>query len=127
MVSQEEDPEGLTAGSYTLEVTDAGGCTFFKENIPVSDLLAGREPAWMESLQIYPNPGTGLVTIRFPKPLPAPTDIQVFDLRGGLVLNLPESRDKTILLDGTGLPDGVYVIRFRQKDESALRRWVIVR
>ena len=43
----------------------------------------------LEETKVFPSPGNGLINFSFPLDLEAATTVNVFDLRGGLVLSKP--------------------------------------
>ena len=127
------DAQALAPGAYadalTLDTNDPARPTVA---VPLPFTILAR-PAALAAGPIYPNPGSGLVTI--PIELPAATDgvdVEVFDVRGRLVaevgrgLSLPVGFPE-VRWDVRAVPPGLYVVRVRTPTDAAVARLVVVR
>jgi type IX secretion system substrate protein len=77
-----------------------------------------------DSIQVYPNPATGLVTI-----LAGGTSIygvSVLNVLGDVVLDLPNLRESEITLDISKIPSGTYILQINTEGGSITRRVVIM-
>jgi len=106
------------AASDVNSAADHGGCVtpamtstllFFLGFQQVGFYTATGEPATAEPLELWPNPATETVTLRF---LPAGGQAQIFDLNGRLRFEGTVT-DGNRTLDVSGLESGMYVVRYR--------------
>ena len=82
---------------------------------------------------VYPNPGSGLITI--PLAIPDGSErltVEVFDAVGRLVVTLAEAAPAgvgypEVVWDASAAPPGVYVVRVRSAERSAVVRLVVAR
>lgn len=76
-----EDLSNISAGEYTLEVTDANDCMLTSEIVMVDNLTGSNDPALEASIVMSPNPTQDIVTIDFAETLQEDAVVKVF---GGL-------------------------------------------
>lgn len=126
-IADTEDLNGLTAGFYTIVVTDANGCIISKENIPVGNTVSLKEPTWLKGIRLQPNPTNGLTRIVFNQAVSSPLEISVIDATGRVLLTEHSENQSTITLDCSALPDGMYAVRFRTGAEVGVRKLVVSR
>ena len=102
------DLEGLSSGTYILEVTDSAGCsmsTTFNVVTSLYELEGGIEA------KVYPNPSTGLFNISWTGFAEGYVDFTVIDARGRLVTSgvwLASASSFETVLDLNGLDNGLY-------------------
>lgn len=97
--------DGLTdAGTYTVVVTDANGCSLeVNYDIAVVVSVAGHET---EVLRVYPNPFTDRFTLRAPT---LPEELHVYSSNGRIMYEVkPEMNEWSI--DASAWPAGLYVM-----------------
>ena len=126
-ISDSEDLNGLTAGFYTVVVTDANGCIISKENIQVGNTVSLKEPTWLKGIRLQPNPTNGLTRIVFNQAISSPLEISVIDATGRVLMTEHSENQSTITLDCSALPDGMYAVRFRTGAEVGVRKLVVSR
>jgi hypothetical protein len=97
--------EDLNAGTYTLSVTDAHGCTCNQE----FEVLVGLDEIELTSIQLFPNPAEDVINISGIQPYDIKL-ISVFDATGRVVLSVNNPTNNT--LDISGIAAGAYNIRF---------------
>lgn len=104
-----ESIEGLTNGTYLLEITDAQGCSYSEEMI-IEDHTGVESPADFNQVLIFPNPFIDQFSIRFPDSLGTILDFEIYDGLGRLVKNgLVSSGDQIHALE---LKSGRYILQF---------------
>jgi Secretion system C-terminal sorting domain len=115
--------------SLFIEVTYGTG-KYYVFNRPISELINPDSTASVvqlspavDSIEIYPNPSTGNVTI-----ISGGTSIysvSILNVLGENVLNMPNLRESEISLDLSKLPAGTYFLRVETVNGSDLRKVVI--
>jgi len=91
----------------------------------------GRAPAGGLEFEVYPNPGRGVVTVRYSIDAPSPVRLVLYDVLGRIVAT--QSGDAltqgshTLTLDGAGLREGVYIVTLATRSGTAVRRLLLVR
>ncbi|MCB0518400.1 MAG: HYR domain-containing protein [Lewinellaceae bacterium] len=127
-VSSEEDPAGLAAGEYLLEVSDQNGCTA-SVTVVVDQLSAVGNLNIERSVSIFPVPTSGRLFIKVELPGTAVVNIEILDLTGRLVLDetYEAAQGKDIVFDLTENAPGVYLVRFVAGDEVFFKRIVLSR
>lgn len=106
----------LTAGTYTVRVTDDHGCTALTE--VVVQLLVGTGEAQGQALLLYPNPAADWLTIVLPEGQ-GERLAELADATGRVVLRQALAGEAThSTLDLRGLPPGAYVLSVRTPDGS---------
>ena len=102
------DLEGLSTGTYIVEVTDSAGCsmsTTFNVVTSLYELEGGIEA------KVYPNPSTGLFNISWTGFAEGYVDFTVIDARGRQVTSgvwLATDSSFETVLDLNGLDNGLY-------------------
>lgn len=75
---------------------------------------------------IYPNPGSGAITIMLPcSPTPS-ADVTIYSSKGQLVKAIPAGIDKQIVVDLSGLPAGIYFVRTLAAGKTFYTRLVLL-
>jgi hypothetical protein len=99
----------IAPGGPWCNAKSAVALTGEKENAPlVTDQRQG--------LTLYPNPSTGLVTLKIPESVFTEDPIQlcVFGLQGNQLISQQLSADNPLRVDLTHLPAGIYFVQVRQ-------------
>jgi len=127
-VATTEDLVGVGAGTYTLIVTDAAGCTTVAGPFVVDDLVGTDTPDWADLVAVYPNPTAGWVNVSLPNDaLGTELRFSVLDATGRLVLEQKTASQKQTALDWSALADGLYTLIIRTERGQAAYKVVLDR
>ena len=127
-VSSEEDISGLSAGTYTLIVTDANGCesthVFTVQSVTsvINRQLEG-------NINLFPNPTSGFVTMALEDLATNEVDIAVYDMNGKMAASFPRTDMTTgnVTFDLSAQSSGVYLVRIVIENQVVTKRLVINR
>ncbi|MEO0007148.1 MAG: hypothetical protein RJA20_1344 [Bacteroidota bacterium] len=122
-----EDVSGLAAGSYSVEITDANGCVFKRENFEVTNSSATHEPVWMSGISLLPNPTDGITRIVFGEIPESRMEVSLIDGTGRVLRNLYLEQANMLTVDCSELPAGLYTVRFRANNEIGARKLSVVK
>lgn len=121
-----DDPQvlsGLAAGTYTVEVMHANGCSHTQSVIVGSQV--GIEEGYSEDFMIYPNPvENGQFTIAFPNA--DDYEVAVYDITGKEVLHVNDASNAQNTINTSQLEAGTYTISIRQDGMTAVKTIVIL-
>lgn len=113
----------LTNSQYTVTGTDANGCRasfVFVQNV---NACLGLKNNLIESnFEVYPNPTTGEIFVKNPKP---ELSYEVFNVLGSSVLKGNLNATDKFKIDLEAFPNGVYFLKY--KDGSSFRSIKIVK
>ncbi|MBU0766001.1 MAG: choice-of-anchor L domain-containing protein [Bacteroidetes bacterium] len=102
---------GVMAGNYTVTVTDGNGCThtcsFMLNPTSIRDI------SFNSAISIYPNPSKGVFYIEFGNV--AVQHVEVIDVLGKTIRDIKKTKS-CMDIDLSGHPDGVYFIRFYERN-----------
>lgn len=104
------------AGNRTLRVVDSTLMKGARQLIPMRDTSSS---SVLESVQLYPNPTTGIITIKIVTTEAKPVHISVYDLKGRMLKeeSLPGNQD---LIDISNFPAGEYMMKIKVEKEAKL-------
>lgn len=120
--------DGLAAGTYSVQVTDAVGCTdqiTFRVEFPVS----AEDPAGsLDGLSVFPNPTSGQLELRLELPRAGALRAAVYDLTGRQLraLDFGQQQRLSETLDFSNYPAGIYLLRV-ETPEAARTVKIMVR
>jgi PKD-like domain/Secretion system C-terminal sorting domain/HYR domain/SprB repeat len=129
-VSTAQNPTGLAAGTYIVEVTDDNDCTVTGAPITVQNTTSGTQdtPIVLDGIRVFPNPTSGNLNVLLPDELVGKNVfLQVFDQTGRRVLLQDSVQDKQIAMALTGLSDGLYSLVIRIENQQVVRKIVVSR
>lgn len=113
---QTEDVYNLTAGTYLLTVTDAAGCsftTFFEIFEDTTQQSAGVNTLPNFSINAYPNPSTGNITISWTGEL---SSFELVNAAGQLIFKEDTFISNSMLIKNLG--SGVYFAQYHSKNQA---------
>jgi len=125
VISGEEDPVGLSAGSYFLEIADATGCTLAFGPVMVDNIVSVSEIPLEKDFGIYPNPARDVFWIEWEGSSAGQIEYELIDARGIAQMKgeLEKSRQKITVRD---LAPGVYTVRLSGQGWRVSKELVIL-
>jgi hypothetical protein len=127
--STEEDLDSLSFGSYTLTVTDSGGCASeFGPYLISTTVATHKVDALANSVKIFPIPTDRYFYLESKKDIKLTSMIVAVSMNGEQTsLNADISGNNKFRVDTDGLNAGVYMIRISSNDAIAYKKLVIVK
>ncbi|MCB9283552.1 MAG: T9SS type A sorting domain-containing protein [Lewinellaceae bacterium] len=124
--SEVEDPQDLTAGTYTVLVTDANSCTYSSGEILVDNISAVGEVDGLVQYRLYPNPGSDFIWLEWTGPAPEGVDVELLDLTGRVQYQSWWTGTKKGL-DVSRLTPGLYWLRLGNGEWQSIQKVLIQR
>lgn len=114
----------LAGGTYTVTATDANGC----EEVATVDVITGIEDIVdLTSFELFPNPTTGLVTVKLELNKADAVSIEWFNLLGEQVI--AEQYENTAEVEGKfdlgNFAGGIYIAKITYGDKSIMKKVVV--
>lgn len=106
-------------GTYTITVTDANGCPAVVENFVLENSILQAESA-AEDVLVYPNPVRDRLQVVAPDEI---TEWMVMTSQG-TVISKGKGNGKTLMLDTTTWPKGIYWIKMARPSGISVERVV---
>lgn len=119
--------EGLGAGNYMVEVTDANGCVYTHGPIVVGNLSGAQEPSWLTGVSLQPNPTSDQTRVVFAQSVVGELEISIFDATGRFIGSQIQHNVKAATIDCSELPSGIYTVRFRTNHEFGTRKLSVIK
>lgn len=126
VVSTDEDLVDVPAGTYTLLVTDANGCTFERE-YTVDMVSATIDEEIAAKINLFPNPTTGKVMLTFEDVNATEASIFSYALTGQVVVNSDSANISSgaFELDFSEQPSGVYFVKILINNRLVTKRVMV--
>ncbi len=121
---------GLTAGAYTVIVTDANGCTKSK-TVTITQpgpRISGSLAEELYSLNLFPNPNNGVFSLTFESDNQYQYMVQVIDVTGRMVYSKSFATSTGVnkqSFDFSLLPKGVYMMNVNTNSQHRIIKVVI--
>lgn len=113
-----EDLTGLSAGTYTVTVTDANGCEY-TATFTILQTVGINENKQPLALTLYPNPTTGELNIV----LNGSFNFQILDARGRVIMT--DFGSNQSLVDLSNFESGVYFIQVTQASKVITQKIIL--
>jgi hypothetical protein len=113
-----ETAEGLSFGSYTLQITDSNGCLRSYE-IEINNVQS-REELLQSSLKLYPNPVLDQLHLEIDAGI---NSIRVINLSGSLIYER-NSNQGLQTLDVSSFAEGLYFLEFEGTEGVARKKFL---
>lgn len=127
IISNEEDLSGLSAGEYTLVVTDAARCQTDEMTFVVDNLVGINERQLNVSLDLMPNPASGIIYGKLAQGLDMDASISFINILGQPIISGVElSRGTTqFQLDLSALISGTYFLNIKTEKGDLFRKVIV--
>jgi len=120
----EEDISQLSAGDYTLLITDANGCTYSVE-VTVDSRTNNIELEFVETFTIQPNPSFDFMKVKIVLAEQVNGKLILLNKLGQKILSENiVSTDASIILNVSTLKSGIYFVRF-ETEKGAITKKVV--
>lgn len=113
---------GLSAGTYTVEVTDANGCTETTQ-VQVGSQVGLNEDGFSSKISLYPNPATDQLYISSLEENNI-IEIEIHSIDGQLLTTLVPINESLVCLNIQDWSAGIYTVRIKSSTGSCSKRFV---
>ncbi|MFK7947298.1 MAG: T9SS type A sorting domain-containing protein [Saprospiraceae bacterium] len=122
------DLTALTAGTYTVEVTDANGC-MATDSVVVEDAVSTYGIEYVTNVSIYPNPTRGNTVIDLELSQNADIAISVFSITGVLIQDFGKENTSHVThqIDLSTYAEGMYLVRFVVDNQVITKKLLITK
>ncbi len=128
-VGNEQALHNAPAGTYTLWVTDARGCTGML-TLVLTETVRVREQPEQPQVRLFPNPAREYVWLGMTLPEPVPVEVMLFDVLGRSVVQRyieGGQHEIWVKLDVRALPCAAYLLSLRTPRWTLSRRIIVER
>ena len=120
--------ENLTAGEYSVSLTDAEGCST-TTSVTVSFITGTQQEQQDLALYLYPNPAHDFIDIRLSETAAASaTELKIIDAHGRILQTIHPNKLREGQLRLATKQSGVYFLRLKMEGQAVkTRRFVVIR
>ncbi|MFN0213840.1 MAG: T9SS type A sorting domain-containing protein, partial [Saprospiraceae bacterium] len=123
--------EVVESGSYFVTVTDINGCTGSDDVFVEVEICSGtKSPGISGTINIFPNPTSGLVNLEMVQFEPADYQVTVFNIQGQLSLSEQmtiHSDQQIVQMDMNSFAQGTYLVKVSSSKGVLVHRLVVTR
>lgn len=119
-----EDLTGLTAGTYTVTITDGNGCSSVS-TFTVSLIIGIQNGNQGPEVAVVPNPSNGLVTVKVRLNATGNFQMRLSDLSGKVIYAISEENAATEFqrqIDLSNFASGVYLLQVESEGQQSWTR-----
>lgn len=119
-----EELVNVPSATYTVTVSDPTGCV---EPITLEAVVGTNDPSTVKSLVVAPNPTKGQLNISLQLNQASEVQIEVVNAFGQVVNSFNTGNTNVVnqSVDLSAMPSGVYSLRVRMNQQTAVRRIVV--
>jgi hypothetical protein len=116
---------GLTAGTYSVTVTDANQCSVVK--VVVISSIEDIQAAGFSTISVYPNPTNGLFNVSASLVNTSSTSMEIIDITGKVISKTDLGTGTSIetLIDVSNIAKGIYTLRFETNMGIVSQRLIV--
>jgi PKD repeat protein len=111
---------GLSAGVYTVTVTDANGCKSISSATVMFENISGIFEDEITGVSVYPNPTSGVFNVK----LPSDSKVEIYNTLGELVWKFENTNATTHTLNMSGYASGVYSLKISVAEKLSVIKLV---
>ncbi|MBP7389486.1 MAG: T9SS type A sorting domain-containing protein, partial [Chitinophagales bacterium] len=111
---------GLSAGVYTVTVTDANGCKSISSATVMFENISGIFEDEITGVSVYPNPTNGVFNVK----LPSDSKVEIYNTLGELVWKFENANATTHTLNMSGYASGVYSLKISVAEKLSVIKLV---
>ncbi len=121
------NPSGLGAGNYSIDVTDANGCTQTFGPFTVDNMVGNEDLAIFEKVSIQPNPTSAFTIVSFDLAKADLSTIMVYNVTGQEILkkNFSSATHHSIRLDTKSWTKGLYFVHLQSGGFNSVQKLII--
>ncbi len=114
-------------GSYDVVLSAFTDCGLDTDTITVDITTISNEEWGVAQFEVYPNPTDGVVNVQFNNSSAEGAVIELMSLSGQAIqiMEVDDSMGDRVQMDLGDLPAGVYMLRFTQNNQTAVKRIVL--
>jgi hypothetical protein len=119
-----EDISGLTAGTYTVTITDGNGCSSVS-TFTVSLIIGIKNSIQGPQVEVMPNPTNGFALVKIRLAATASVQLRLTDLSGKVIYAMEEENAATEIqhqIDLSDLSSGVYLLQVVSEGQQSWTR-----
>ena len=130
VVSTAQNPTNLAPGEYFVQVSDDRGCNLSTSSIVIDNMVGTQQNEYVQHLNIFPNPTSGLLNIQMELSKPLVVAIDLLDVSGQIITPITANANAftaaSYEANLSHLPNGVYWLRIVAEDAVITKRIVLM-
>ncbi len=127
LISVDQNPIDLSDGSYFVNILDANGCSQNFGPFIVDILVSLKAPNLNETIQIFPNPTSGLLHFQFNSSDPIQGKYLIFDALGTKILKGKIEDLSNNQLDLKNAAEGIYFVKVETERQIFAKKIIVLK